>query len=515
MSFLKANSYKTGIAASIVLNVLSKGLLFCVNLLIAFYFGVSSETDTYFYSYNVAFLISIFFSQLNASVLIPESMRIRVENGERMSLEFLNFFIYGYLLVTLLIALLFIISPVETFMLISNFDEKILERNYRILSVMALLIPLMVLTNILTDILMSYKFFITPMIVGVVNGVIAIVFLISLHAYLDIFSLLTALIISYTINIVLLLGLMVKKLNWSFSFSSRMVSRRIWWNVGFAQMGNITSVVSSYIPFFLLSGFPAGVISSLSFATQVSQIPNTFITNHFSSVAGIKFNELYSKKELSGLNSTFIITVNFLIFILIPISGLFYIYPDEIISFIFKRGNFDQEGVQNTSLFLKYLGLQLPLLAVNAFVARLFMASHKILQGFWYQIAINAILCVAIFIGVSYFGILGYPLALVFTYFLNLLLICFIIQGLFNYINYRKILTHFFYLSIIAIVFLYLVESVIDLFKIESILKFLIGSTLFLLLFLASNFVFKINRTINEYLAKLYNILFQNDRNIK
>src|SRR5690606_2096916 len=93
---LRFESYKIGAAVSTILNVVNKGLLFFISVIALYFFGPEGTTGIYFYAYNTVFYIATFINNLNASVIIPESMRIRINEGERESMRFLNSFIYMY-----------------------------------------------------------------------------------------------------------------------------------------------------------------------------------------------------------------------------------------------------------------------------------------------------------------------------------------------------------------------------------------------------------------------------------
>ena len=316
MPILKTESYKKGIAYSTLLNVVSKGLVFINSLVVAFYFGTQIKTDIYFYTYNTIVILSAFITSLNASVLIPESMRIRIKEGEEKSKEFLNLFIYGYIALTSIIVIVFIADPVHIFKAMSSFELQSIENQKSILLLAVPLIVMMPLVNLLTDIMASYKYFTAPMIAGIINGVFSIVFVVVFHSVLDIISLLFGLLASYSINLLLLIFLMAKKLSWNFRFARTNIESRIWRNIGFAQAGNITSSLSTYAPLYLLSGFSAGIVTSLNFAQQISSLPTHLITNQFSSITGIKFNEQYARGEYFELNKTFMATSGFLLFVL-------------------------------------------------------------------------------------------------------------------------------------------------------------------------------------------------------
>jgi peptidoglycan biosynthesis protein MviN/MurJ (putative lipid II flippase) len=502
---IKAESYKKGIFLSTVFNIANKGLVFCNSLIIAFFFGAQLKMDIYFYAYNTIVILSAFITSLNASVLIPESMRLRARQGEESAIRFLNFFLYLYAAITILLCLIFLVNPVKTFTLVSGFDKTALLQQAQILTLSIPLIFLMPVINLLTDIMTSYKFFTIPMIAGIVNGLFSILFVVLFHRTLDVLSLLAGLLLSYSLNFLLLVSLMKKRLGWNFRFRRVRVEKRIWKNIFFAQAGNITTSLSSYAPLYLLSSFNGGIITSLNFAQQISSLPTTLITNQFSSVAGIKFNELYAKKEFSGVNRIFLSTCSFLIFILMPISGIVFLYSSEITSFLLERGAFHKSGVANTSLFLKYLGLLMPMLAINTFVARLFMAGHKIMEAFAYQVIFNCILILFIFLGIRALGIAGYPIAMVCLHLFNVLGSYFLLR-FFPQIQYGKVLLDFIKIVGVNLLAFIPVLALKNYFSnLYVLLSIMIGSTLYILVLLTANRLLKVNPEVNQLIDKALN----------
>src|ERR1700759_2421915 len=260
--FIKAESYKRGIVVSTIFNIVNKGLVFLNSIIVAYFFGTQIKTDIYFYAYNTIIIFSLFITSLNASVLIPESMRLRIQQGEGAAQHFLNFFFYGYIVLTLLICGIVFFDPVGAFTAISSFSHESLERQSIILLLATPLILLIPIVNLLTDILTSYRLFSMPMIVGILNGIFSILFVFLFHRVLDVLSLLTGLILSYIINFIILIVLMRRRVHWKFDFRWVRIDKRVWKNIGFAQAGNITTSLSTYAPLYVLSGFHGGMITS-------------------------------------------------------------------------------------------------------------------------------------------------------------------------------------------------------------------------------------------------------------
>ena len=502
---LRVESYKRGIVLSAGFNILNKGAVFLNGLLVAYFFGASQFTDFFFYIYNSVAILGVFFTSMNSSVLIPESMRIRNQEGNDKAIAFLNFFIwlYGALMAVVLLAVLF--DPVSFFLSVSNFDAGQIQSSRILLYLSLPLFVLIPLINLLVDILASYKFFAIPMIVGLINGTVSIIFIILFHSGAGIQSVFYGLIVAYFLNFLLLVFLMKKKLGWRFSLKKTMIGKRIWNNLGFAQLGNVMSALSLYAPIYILSGFSAGIITSLSFAQQLSALPATLIIYQFSAVIGIKFNELYSQKKFTEISTSFVTTANFLIFIMLPVSVVCFMFPREIMTIVLKRGKFDEAGIEHASLFFKYLALALPLTAINTLFARLFMASHKIKEAFWYQVLLNGSLICSIYLSIQHFGVLGYPFSILSIYSLNVLFCYFLEKRFFNMIGYYKILKKFALLILInialgAIVF----AAVRSLDVANEWLILMIAVALYGCLLLGANYLFRLNEDVSKYVYNFF-----------
>lgn len=515
LGFLKIESYKKGILFSSGFNFLSKASQFLQSIAIAYYFGTQATTDVFFYCYATIVLLAVFINNMDSSVLIPEAMRIREQSGDNASVEFLNFFIYLYLFIGILVCLGLYYSPVDILTSLSNFNKLVLEENISILLFVIPLFALTIFTNLLANILASYKFFTIPTMANMINNVISLLFIVFFHSVLNISSLLVGLIIAYVINILFLIYLMKKQLNWSFSFKRIELRPMVLKNISYAQLGSVTSVIVSYIPIYLLSGFASGVIASLNYGQKTSEMPTQLITYQFSAVLGIRFNELYAKNDADNLNRVFYNSTKLLLFLLIPLSLLTFLYSDNIISILYKRGAFDPSSVSSSAEFLKYFALLLPLMAINNVVSRLFMAGQKIKESFVYQIIFNFFLLIFIYIGIKGLGPIGYPIALLCLHCLNVISCFFLFRLFFPQINFGNILIAFFKILLLNGFIFIFIQYVKNIFSFsDHIISVAFGSLLYFLLLLFANWYFKLNGEVNQFLIKATNYLnFYGGRN--
>jgi putative peptidoglycan lipid II flippase len=442
---------------------------------------------------------------MNASVVIPESMRIRAEKGNKGAIEFLNVFILLYTLITVAIVTIIFFFPIRFFSVVSRFSMADLLENKILLLLSLPLFSLICLINLLIDILASYKFFTISMIVGIINGTLSIICVTLFHETFGIKSAFYSLLASYVVNFVLLLFLMRKNVGWRFYIKWPRIEKRVWKNLGYAQLGNLTSTLSLYTPIYILSGFSTGILTALTFAQQISSLPNALITTQFSSVAGIKFNELYASGEKKAINRVFLDSANFLHFLMIPVSFFIFVFAEPIVDIVVRFTSLNAQTAASTALFLKYLGLLLPLMVVNTLMARLFMASHKIRQSFLYQVSFNIVLIACLYIGVNKLGIIGYPLAMVFTYLLNLGFCFFLEKKYFNFISYGDVLKEFFILAVVNAAIGVAVFYLIRLSGINvAILTVILASALYFVILLLVNKAFRLNELVTAHVGNVF-----------
>ena len=445
MNFLwliKTESYKRGVALSVIFNIIAKVALFILTICIAAFFGSDIKTDIYFFVYSSMVLLSGFINTIDTTVLIPESMRLREKEGTAAAMGFLNYFFRIYFLISIVFVVVMFFFGTKLFGLLSKFSEAdiIMYKNYFLLGSFYFLFQ--VLTNYINNILTSLKFFTIPMIISAVNSCIIIAGIILLHNQFDVVSVFLGGIAAYSINLIFLLLAMKKIARWNFFTLDTGIKKKVWSNVFFAEMGQLATLASSFFPLFLLSGFGRGMISVMNYGKNIADIPNTLVTAQFANVSGIKLNEQFAHNDLAGMNDTFIKTSKLLVFILVPLGCFMFLFAEPIVKLFYKRGNFDMAAVVDAARFLQLLAITIFSIGVNAIVSRVFIAIQAIRQAFLYQVVLNIILIAAIWIFTKYYGAYGYPYGIILVNLVNYILMYFICKKLAKHIDYAAILKY-------------------------------------------------------------------------
>ena len=449
MKLLKAESYTRGMVLSVLFNIISKGILFVLTIIIARYFGSDIKTDIYFFVFATMILFSSFINNIDTVVLIPESMRLREKEGEEKASAFLNYFLFIYFVIGILFTVVMYFFGTTVFGLISKFSEADIITYHNYFWLGSFFFIFHVLTNYFNNILTSLKYFSLPMVISSIKSCTVIVCIFLLKADYDVLSVILGGLISYAINLLIQIYILYKITGWKFTFTKPKIRKAIWSNVFYSELGQAATVASSMFPLYLLSGFGSGIISVMNYGKNIADIPNTLVTSQFANVIGIKLNEEFARTDYAGMNETFLRTSKLMVFILVPMGCFMFIFAEPMVQLFYNRGNFTQQAVIESAKFMQLLSITIFSIAVNAMVTRLFIAAHFIKQAFTYQIVMSSLLIFFIWFFSKYYGAYGYPYAVIFVHAINFLTMFFICKKYFEFIRYGQLLK---YTAVIALI---------------------------------------------------------------
>ena len=204
----------------------------------------------------------------------------------------------------------------------------------------------------------------------------------------------------------------------------------------------MATVASSLFPLYLLSGFGSGIISVMNYGKNIADIPNTLVTSQFSNVSGIKLNEEVTRRDFAAMNETFLRTSKLLVFLLVPMGFFCFVFATPIVELFYKSRNFSDASVIDAALFLKLLAVTIFSMGINAMVTRLFIAIQAIKQAFFYQVILNTLLIIAIWLFTKYYGAFGYPVGVIAINIINLFGMYIICKKLLPQIEYTALMKY-------------------------------------------------------------------------
>ncbi len=478
---------------SVLFNIISKGILFLLTIIIARYFGSNIKTDIYFFVFATMILFSGFINNIDTAVLIPESMRLRQKEGDDAAVAFLNFFLLLYFIIGVLFTVAMYFFGTTVFGLISKFSQADIVRYHNYFWIGSFFFIFHVLTNYLNTILTSLKYFSLPLIISSFKSCIVIICIFLLKADYDVLGVFLGGLISYALNVILQLYVLKKIVGWNFGVSSSSIQKNVWKNVLFAELGQIATVASSMFPLYLLSGFGSGIISVMNYGKNIADIPNTLVTSQFANVSGIKLNEQVARQDYAGMNDTFLRTSKLMVFILVPVGFYLFVYAAPVVELFYQSKNFNADSITNAAMFLKLLAVTIFSIGINAMVTRVFIAVQAIKQAFFYQVFLNILLITAIWICTKYYGVYGYPYGIIIINMVNYFAMYFICRKLVPQINYAALLKYtglILFINALIATGLYFLAFY---FKPGVFLNITLGFLLYLIILGILNKTFKLN----------------------
>lgn len=484
---IKSESYKRGMALSVIFNMAAKFLLFLLTICIARLFGNNIKTDIYFFIYGSMVLLSGSVNAVDTAVIIPESMRLRQSNGINAATAFLNYFLRLYFLAGIFFVTLIFFFGTAIFAWFSKFAAADIElyRNYFVIGSFYFLFQLLI--NYMNTILVSLKFFTVPMIISGINSCVVVAGTLLLYKQYDMESVLISGLIAYCINLGVLIYILKKIAGFNFMVSRGGVEKNIWNKLFFSELGQFATLASSYFPLYILSGFNSGIISAMNYGKNIADMPNTLLTAQVANVSGIKMNEQVAQNNFNSLNEIFLRSAKMLVFFLVPTGFFMFVFAQPLVELFYASRNFTLDAVKDAAKFLQLLAITIFSIGVNAMVTRIFIAMQIIKQALFYKIIMNGLLIVAIWLFTKFYGAYGFAYGVIFMNTINFFGMYFICRNFFKSVRYSLIIRYTAIIVAINLPLAFLVYYFINAANIFYLYKLIIGGIAYLVIMLIAN----------------------------
>ncbi|MCX7725616.1 MAG: MATE family efflux transporter [Chitinispirillaceae bacterium] len=439
--FKREEKYRRGLIFSLLINFVSKIFGFLVTILSAFYFGSNEKTDILFFAMVSTSLITSFFVNLNSTVIIPDYMRLRDGNNKEKAEELIVFTFLLYLLITAICGICIFLFPKWWFNLFSKFKGSIVSVSVDLLRITGPFLVISTINMLLIDIINSFKRFSLPMISGLIANIVNVLLIVVFNNAIGISSIIAGALAGSGCQFIILFYssirlCKIKKFLFRFPFSKEKIKYII-----ISQGAYLFSLLASFVPFYILSGYPSGIISAITYGQRFVDIFSLIFISQFSNVLAIKLNELSVSNREDLLSEAFSKIGKNALFLSIPFLFLVSVLSFEGISIVFLRGKFRIDEAKEAATFVKIFVFVIPLLIINTMNARLIMAVGKVDKSFVFQIfsSLSIILLCVIFI--QLYGPIGYPLAIIIGYLINLVLVKFLFDRIVPFLKgYYKLL---------------------------------------------------------------------------
>ncbi len=407
VNLFKPTSYTAGAALAVGATLAWKVLSFANALLIALYFGAGQNTDIYFYLMMVLGFGLTFLQRMNAAVVIPEAMA-REAQLPGSGRPLLNGFLYFYVFLLAGLALAGAAAPVGLARLFSRFGAEQLAAQRTLITCSFILFGLQLLCAYLTAVLEMHRRFASALLTPL-NALLPLAFLVGFGRQWGIISMVYGFLAANLLQ-VLVYGFWLKKeLAWQFRPGKTAWPKQLTRNLASNQLIELANIASSLLPIYLLSGYAAGLVSSLNYAKQLSDSPTEIFTYRVANVSKIQLTDNAARQKWDQLNDNFLSTQHFLLFVLTPLAVFTCFFAPEIVTLFFKRGHFTGQDVQNAAAFLRPLMGTLWFLALITLQNNVVAAGRKVKESLPYALACIGLFIAAVPFTMQRWGAFAFP----------------------------------------------------------------------------------------------------------
>ena len=319
-----------------------KSIGFLIPFFIAAWFGVTKETDIFFYAYGFVLLLTGTFATSIESTIVPFIAEIRSEDKENLS-SFLGD-VLGAIFVAIVVVYAIILGLAKPILpIITRFPGEELPFLFTILVEIAPLMVLVALTSVLQGVLNAHKMFIIPALSPAFRAVLVIGTIFLMKPKLGIHSIPLGYVIGEMFRFVLLLWIIFRKRFFNLKISLKFTRKTIEFlkTAAFQSIYFAAGGIAVVIDKTMASWLSQGSVSILHYADRLYMIPANLLTiGLLPVVLSYWSREYYKHEDKKKLISTTVNAAKISIILSLPIFVILILLRKPIVYLAFARGQF-------------------------------------------------------------------------------------------------------------------------------------------------------------------------------
>jgi putative peptidoglycan lipid II flippase len=367
--------------ASIIITItgiLSKGLGFIREIILASLFGLSNEFDIYLIGAVLPITINTILMFLAQNYLIPAYNKMK-ENNFPLVNNFVQINLIVFLLGGIILALLlFLFSEVIINLYIQNSPHST-ELALAVFRLFLISIPVTCIIAVLSAYLQIQFEFRYPAYSQLLLNIVFIILLLVLPGSLNIFIIPVGYLVGSFIQMLFLfkvsnLNIKFPQYNFLMNEFRKFIPKTLFIIILIESIGQLYLLVDR----FFFSEVPTGGIAALNYALTLFTLPISILSIAVSTAVFPKFSQYASKNLLYDLERTFNEGVRINIAMFVPVTILFIFYGNYFVKIIFERGNFSQADTLLTYNALIFYSLSLIFYSVYGITNKILYSSGLI-----------------------------------------------------------------------------------------------------------------------------------------
>jgi len=390
---------------------LGKAVGFLIPFFIAAWYGVTVETDAFFFVYGLVLFMAGIFASMVTIVIVPYVAELKAEYqdignfvGNILSLSGLGL---------LILSILFLLVCRLILPFVTKFSSNSLELIYLLLLEIVPLIVLLAWTSILSGTLNTYKKFIFPAISPAIRAIICLGVIFIFKDKIGVHSVALGYVVGEIFRFVFLACviryLKIFKLKFFLQFNPK-----LWEFFKTSSYQIIGTAAFGFKPVadrMMASWLGEGSVSVLYYADRLYMIPIIFIIDGLAVVILSHWSNRFYKSEIKGLRQdvknveTVVVLIAFLILVIL------FMFNRQIVNIAFSRGAFDRAKLSEVAMVFKcFLIGFVPLAWVQIYMRGFIVVKNtKIIMKC--AIFMNLLTIVLNFVLMQFFKVVGIALA--------------------------------------------------------------------------------------------------------
>ena len=338
-------------------SILSIGVNFLIQLLLAYYFGATADRDAYFVALTIPTYITVLFTGSIGMMLLPYLVRFQDADNRDQMIGFVNGVMnFCFLLLVVIISSGYFLARPIINILLPALRQDMLPITVTLFQIQMFSILFTVLNNLLAAFFQSQHSFLIPALFPILTGMGTVVLVALFHGQLGIKSVaignLFGAIVSFAFMYVSVLR--SPGYSWTFSFHPEGLKKILLASLPLFLAG-IFFRSTTVIERFIAARLPQGSLSYLGSANQIVVVLSTIVSSGIATTSFPILSRYWSNKDLATLEKTFTRVISMVVLLIFPMITIFAITGIDLVRVFFERGAFTAKDT--IALYYTLLGL--------------------------------------------------------------------------------------------------------------------------------------------------------------
>lgn len=356
--------YSVGkIAAMIsILTLISKGLGFLREILIAKRFGSGMETDTYFIAITASVIIIGALGNALKTTLIPIFSEVEARHGKEGKFKFLNnTFNIVFLLTIIIVILGYFFAPLVIKVLAKDFTGEQFDLAVKLNRIGLPIAIFLGLNHLFSGLLHSSEVFGPPAIAGFPYNFVFLIYLIFFSKGARIETLMIVTVIAASTQFLILIPA-IRHTGYRYSFNINL--RDLYFRKAMililpVLLGTAVQQINTIIDKTLASGLAEGSISALTYSSKINEMVIAVFIMAITTVVFPLLSRAFAREDEGRIKTILAQGINIILIITVPATIGLLLLAEPVVYLFFEGGLFDSRATYMTSQALKFYSLGL------------------------------------------------------------------------------------------------------------------------------------------------------------